>query len=86
MNKRTRATDNDLGEIQKSYIDHLKGLLDGSVAEDHLTTAVHTGIRSMLKDNAITVDPDLMDAADHRKAITLTLVGEEVTDEDIRQA
>jgi len=86
MSKRTRATDNDLGEIQKSYIEHLKGLLDGTVTEDHLTTAAHNGIRSMLKDNSITVDPDLTEAADHRKKLTLSLVGEEITEEDIREA
>jgi len=86
MSIRTRATDNDLGEIQKSYVDHLKGLLNGSIEEDHLNTAAHNGIRNLLKDNAITVDPDLTEAADHRKKLTLSLVGEEITEEDIREA
>jgi|14_taG_2_1085336.scaffolds.fasta_scaffold05361_4 hypothetical protein len=85
MSKRTRATDSDLGDIQKSYVDHLKALLAGEI-EDHLSTAAHSGIRSILKDNSITVDPDLTHAVDHRNKIELTLVDQEITPEDIKEA
>lgn len=82
--ERIRAKDSDLGEIQKNYVAHLKSLLAGE--EDTLSTAAHTGIRNILKDNQVTVDPDLTNAADHQKTLTLTLVGQEVEKDDIAGA
>jgi len=82
--QRVRAKDSDLGEIQKNYIAHLKNLLGG--AEDTLSASAHAGIRGILKDNNITVDPDLTKAADHQKTLTLTLVNQEVTEGDVSGA
>jgi len=84
--KKIRAKDNALGGIHKDYVQYLADKLAGKEDLVELTTADHTGIRNLLKDNNIVIEPDIDNELDHRKDITLTLVGKEVTPEDIQGA
>jgi hypothetical protein len=83
MSERVRAKDSQLGKIHKNYVDYLADRLAGRETDVELTPADHTGIRNLLKDNGIVVEPDVDKEADKRKDITLTLVGQEVTTQDI---
>lgn len=79
---RIRAKDNDLGAIHKEYIEHLRACISGQ-KEDTLTAQLHTAVRNILKDNGITVEPDVPEEAKHRKTFELALVGREVEDDDV---
>ena len=84
--QKIRAKDNALGKIHKDYVQYLADRLAGIETQTPLSTADHTGIRNLLKDNNIFIEPDVDNENEHRKEITLTLVGREVTEEDIAGA
>ena len=70
--KKQRATDADLGEIHVGYTQYLKDVLAGK-REDTLTTAAHNGIRNLLKDNQIFIEPDLDNLEEHEQKIDVAM-------------
>ena len=80
---RIRAKDSELGKLHQMYIGYLADKLEGKETDIELSAADHTGIRGILKDNNIIVEPDVDNEIEHRKNITLTLVEKEVTTQDI---
>lgn len=80
---RIRAKDSQLGKLHKDYVDYLAARLTGEPTDIELSPADHTGIRNVLKDNGIVVEPDVDREMEKRKNITLSLVEQEVTTTDI---
>lgn len=84
MADKTRAKDSDLGDLHVGYIEYLKGVLEGT-REDTMTTATHTGIRNMLKDNQIFIEPDIENLAEHEQQVEIAMHDAQIIEGDFRQ-
>lgn len=82
--KRPRAKDSDLGTLQQDYVEYLKGVLAGT-REDTMTTAAHNGIRNLLKDNQIVIDPDVDNLEEHEEHVEVAMGDSQILESDFRR-